>query len=67
MGPPADANMMTWQRSIGWASEFHFDRSFDDGLSATHGDEWWRVGERPSLKEAEVREQQVSPMGVYGK
>ena len=29
------------------ASEFLFDRAMDDGLSATHGDEWWRVGERP--------------------
>ena len=35
------------QPSIGWASEFVFDRSYDDGLAPSHGSEWWRVGERP--------------------
>ena len=56
------------QRSIGWASEFHFDRAMDDGLSATHGDEWWRTGERPhDEQEAEPRaRQRKAPMGVYG-
>ena len=29
--------------SIGWATELSFDRSFDGGFSASHGDEWWRV------------------------
>ena len=32
--------------SVGWASELVFDRSYDDGLGATHGSEWWRTGER---------------------
>ena len=56
------------QRSIGWASEFHFDRAMDDGLSATHGDEWWRTGERPhDERKAEPRaRQRKAPMGVYG-
>ena len=36
------------QPSIGWASEFIFDRPYDDGLARTHGSEWWRTGERPA-------------------
>lgn len=32
--------------SLGWASEFFFDRAFDDGLGDKHGEEWWRTGER---------------------
>ena len=39
---------MNLETSIGWASEFQFDRIYDDGLAATHGDEWWRVGESKS-------------------
>ena len=34
------------QPSIGWVSELNFDRSYDDGLAASHGGEWWRTGER---------------------
>ena len=58
-------------RSIGWASEFHFDRAMDDGLSATHGSEWWRVGERPVEDSGDSAIDKVNlvetrPMGVYG-
>ena len=67
------------ERSIGWASEFHFDRMMDDGLSSTHGPEWWRAGERREVSalarpydveetaptEPE-REHMRMPMGVYG-
>lgn len=64
------------ERSIGWASEFYFDRSMDDGLSHTHGDEWWRVGERPPEMAHAASDPQKRrgkrnliesrPMGVYG-
>ena len=63
------------QRSIGWASEFHFDRSMDDGLSDIHGDEWWRTGERPNTQPQAMLEEDTPrasggplrvPMGVYG-
>ena len=57
------------QHSIGWASELHFDRAMDDGLSQTHGPEWWRTGERPQEPErrgAGGGPLHLGPMGVYG-
>ena len=36
---------MNLNTSIGWASEFLFDRAYDDGLGERCGSEWWRVGD----------------------
>ena len=33
--------------SVGWATELQFDRTFDLGLGAAHGREWWREAEVP--------------------
>jgi hypothetical protein len=69
--------------SVGWASEFHFDRAMDDGLSPTHGDEWWRTAERASERESARAQREpakrrtdaparaahgtAAPLGVYGR
>ena len=51
--------------SLGWASEFIFDRSYDDGLAASHGVEWWRTGERDDVQEG-ARDVEGARDGVQG-
>jgi len=41
----ATVNEEAW--SVGWATEVLFDRTFDLGLSRTHGPEWWRELDAP--------------------
>ena len=41
--------------SIGFATELHFDRSFDLGFGTEFGDEWWRVSEDPNAERPLVK------------
>ena len=38
--------------SVGWATEIRFDRTFDLGMGADRGDEWWRTRSAPKKKRA---------------
>ena len=41
--------------SIGWATELQFDRTFDLGLGASHGTEWWRTQDSPPARGQQMK------------